>query len=153
MATKKQKRTAALARREAFLAEEKARGLEAQSVSRHNHDMSRQAEAAAAKELEEHRAEIDHARKYGTPAEKMGQFVKALAAKPKPVTSYYSEVQGRPVNRATFLAERKQEQDDFDRARAFAEARAINQEEGLPYDIANWSRPMDDNGIYHVDGS
>jgi len=51
MATKKQKREAALAKREKFLRETRESGLRAQAEDKHNQEIKKQAIAAEAKEI------------------------------------------------------------------------------------------------------
>jgi hypothetical protein len=97
MATKKQKRAAGLAKHEAFMAEVKADGLRAQEADRRRTGRSREAMTEAAQEIN---------------AWEDQNINKEMEPKPKKQTSFYSVIQGRPVNAATIAAERKQ-RDDF----------------------------------------
>lgn len=90
MATKKQKRAAGLAKREAFLAEVKADGLKALEADRVRQKERREIMEDAAREINAHH-----------------QSILGKAAKSKKQTSFYSEIQGRPVNAATIAAERR----------------------------------------------
>jgi len=63
MATKKQKREAALVKREKFLAEVKAQGLRAQEWSRKQSESKRKIIRTAEMEIEEHQAEQNAALK------------------------------------------------------------------------------------------
>lgn len=89
MATKKQKRAAALAKREAYMAEVKADGLKALAASKERQKERKDAMTEAAREINARHEEI---------------LSKARVPKQ---TSFYSEKHGRPVNAATYYAEQR----------------------------------------------
>jgi hypothetical protein len=97
MTTKKQKRAAVMAKREAFLAKVKAEGLKALERDRErrakNSDdlMSRKIE-----EINDRHAAI---------------LARHGIKRPEKQTSFYSEAQGRPVNAATIASEKKRQKE------------------------------------------
>lgn len=92
MATKKQKREAALVKRAAFEARVKEQGLRALERGRHNLEVKRQ------KEFEANLWKIDE-------DNELKKKLEGVQIKPGQ-TSFYSHLLGRPVNEATFNQER-----------------------------------------------
>ncbi len=104
MATKKQKREAALARRAEYMEKVKAEGLRALEADRARQKARAAAMKAAIEEINlRHQGILDSATQEDW--EEARQAIDGQRKPKKKQTSFYSELQGRPVNAETFYSE------------------------------------------------
>jgi hypothetical protein len=108
VATKKQKREEALAKRAAFEEQVKADGLKALEADKKRQAERREAMTTAAKQVNEHyQGILDNATPEERAAARSATVKRNTRVTDRKPTSFYSEKQGRPVNAATIAAERK----------------------------------------------